>query len=160
MFLGMAFVGLIFVLSLYASGNAGGEPTLFASLFLALGPVGAVWQYRQMSKGTVKLSPEGLLVRARMGANQTYRWEHIAEVRLSTLAEHGALNRLWARLIGASENAPFVELRLSRSLRVPLVPGQHGTAVSGIPTLMLKKVALYIVDPEGFVEAAQPFLGR
>ena len=160
MLLGIAFVGLAVTLGLYAAGKFDGETTLFISLFLILGPLPAAWQYRQRSKGVVRLGGEGLVVRARMGGNQAYKWEHIAEVRLSTLAEHGALNRLGARMAGLDENEPFVELRLNRSLRVPLLPGQFGTAVVGIPSLAFKTVALYVTDPEGLVRAAQPFFGR
>jgi len=160
MFLGLTIGGLAVILGLFAGGKVEGEPTLFATLFLILAPAAAVWNFRQMTKGVAKLDPEGLVVRARGGGNQAYKWTDISEVRLSTFAERGTLNQLWARFMGIDENEPFVELKLRRSLRLPLLPGRSGTAILGVPSLVAKTVTLYVTEPEEFVRIAQGFVRR
>jgi hypothetical protein len=154
----MALVGLVVTLGLYALGKIDRFDALLFSLFFVA--IGTLWVrgFRELGKGTVELTHEGILVRGSGGRAQDFGWKDIAEVRVSSPSGRWSVDRLWTRVDGAGEDAPFVEVKLKRS-RLPIVLDRYGT-LWGIPGLGPKTLRLYVTDPEGLVRAAQPFLAR
>jgi len=111
-----------------------------------------------MGRGVVEISADRLIVRSASGRRrQTHTWTDIAEIRLNTLRQIDALERIWAAITRVDADLPLVELRLRRGVRLNPLSGEIGSVKFGIPGL-LKSVRIYVTDPEGLVWAAQPYL--
>jgi hypothetical protein len=158
LFLGAAVLGPVLTLALLLAGVV--DRTLFEAVLITcvlVLPV-VVWSIRSMQGGTIELRPDCVLVRS-TGSTARYRWEHIAEFRVGTLADTGRSNGWWLRLIGADPAYPIVFMRLTKSahFNVGLFKDQLDTRDMGIPT-GLKIIPLFVESPETVVHLAQPYL--
>ncbi len=146
------------ILGLFAAGKTPWD-TVWGIIILLLGlSVVFTWSIDRMHQGIAELTPTQLVVQTR-GGRDAYRWEHIADVRVVTIAESGPLEGFFARMSGVDPNRPVVLLRLRRSLRIGIW-SRTGTDVVGPPSLVLKKARLFLDNPEGFVQEAQRYLTK
>ena len=119
----------------------------------------AVWLYPVLNSGVAVLDASHLIVKRRI-RTEVYRWEHVAQVRVTTLRERGEPGLLVVAIFGFDPDEPFVEVQLTRSIREGISPTKSGTDVLGLPTLIKKRTHVYVKDPEGFVREAQQCLAR
>ncbi len=128
-------------------------------LFLGIFPIAFAWGMWRFSRGTAVLNSVSLNVITRGGVRR-YRWRDISELRLKTVASSDASFRIWARMIGVPTDRQLIEIRLKRSIKLALLPGKvdAGTDTFGIPSLFVRMTRLFVVDPEGFLRAADPLM--
>ncbi len=143
--------------ALFAVGRVPGDAALVMAAVGLIMPIVVMLNIALLGRGTAELHPDRLLVRSR-GGNASYRWDHVADVRIATFEESPAPIRLLLRLMGVNLRQPFVKLRLSRSLRAGLFRTQVGTDVIGPPTVFVRSASVYVADPPAFVEEAKRFV--
>jgi hypothetical protein len=152
-------IALAFLLALLVAGEMHWESAAITAPGLVLMAFLHAWSAPLMSKGVARLDAERILVKTR-ASKHVYRWAHVADVRLTTLAEYARGGTTWAWIAGADPNEPLVEIHLERSHRVGLWPLHYGTDVIGLPTVVVRRIPLFVDDPKGFVEHAQRYLAR
>jgi len=153
-----ALPGLTVVVVAFATGWLSGEGTVGVALTVILLTAAYLWGFQAMGRGVVEISPDRLIVRSRSGRRrQIHTWTDIAEIRLNTMRQIGAPDRIFAAIARVDADLPFVEVRLKRRLRVNPLFGQIGSFKFGTPGL-LKSVRIYVRDPDGLVRAAQSYL--
>jgi hypothetical protein len=155
--LSMGVLVLVSTLGLWLAGLVEGrllQAVLFTS---ALFPVMA-WSIRSMQGGTIEVRPDYLQIRS-PGTTARYRWEHIAEFRVATLADTGKWARWMAGLTGTDATHPIVLMRLRKSahFNVGLFKNELDTRDIGIPT-GARVIPLFVESPETVVELATPYL--
>jgi len=152
-------VGPAIVLALFARNVVPEETAFGGSILLFVMQVAFALNLWLMQLGVAKLTDSRLVIRTRAGRH-LYKWTDVADMRLKKLADLHATTRIWAAISGSDKERPFVEIKLRRSLRVGLLPGQFGTEIIGFPSFLFKTARLYLADPEAFIQAANPYLQR
>ena len=150
---------LLVNLILFATSVVDAETALELGLFLTLAPAAAIWNVQQYGRGSASLESSELLVRTR-GSTRRYPWADIADVRLTSFRERGAVVPMWTRIVRWSETKPFVELRLKRPTRVGLWPGRYGTRLFGVPLIGGTRISLFLADAVSFVQTAKSYLPK
>jgi len=152
-----ALFGLALLVVAFATGWLSGERAVWVALTVILLTAGYLLGFQAMGRGVVELSADRLIVRSRSGRRrQVHAWADIAEVRLNTMRQIGAPERILAAITRV-EDLPFIELRLRRGARANPLFGQIGSLRFGMPGPM-KSIRIYVQDPEGLVRAAQSYL--
>ncbi len=155
-FLAIAFAGEALNLVLFISGIQAQGAAIGVGIFLLI-VLGIGVLNGRPEEGVVILNDDRLEVRT--GASrQLYRWIDIRGLQVRRYRDLNPLARTWAMISRTPADYRVVEVRLGRSLRLNVVPGQSGTDIIGIPSLFAKSTRLYVHDPDGFVRAAEPFL--
>lgn len=139
--------GLATVWVLVIIGSTDVEAGILSSIVALVLSFGFVRYLRGLSRGCVKLTPDGLLVDTHAG-KQIYNWVHISGAEIEGRRRPHS---------GGSSDA-IVRIALSRSSRLGLLPRRQGTDVLGIPTLLVRSVRLRLEDPERFVSEVRAAL--
>ena len=153
-----ALLGLAVVLVIFATGWLSGENALWVALAVVLLTAVYLLGFQASGRGVVELSADRLIVRSRSGRRrQIHAWTDIAEIRLITMRQIGAPQRVFAAITRVDADLPLIELRLKRWVRSNPLFGGIGSLKFGIPAPM-KSIRMYVRDPEGLVRVAQSYL--
>lgn len=99
--------------------------------------------------GFIRLSNDGMTIHTAIG-KRMYRWQHIAGVELDEPSRPPV----------DSPRVGRVKFTLNRSERLSLVPGRAGTAVRGIPSVLLKNVLVSVEEPDRLLAAVHQIRRR
>ncbi len=157
-FLAIAAVGEALNFGLFAVGIQSQGAAIGVGVFLLI-LLGIGVLNGRGEEGVVILSDECLEVRTRR-SKQSYSWQHIEGLAVKRFSELNPAARVWALIARIPGDYRIVQVRLRRSLRLNLVPGQFGTDIIGMPSLFAKTSRLYVADPDGLVNVASGFLDR
>jgi len=127
------------------------------ALWLGFAPllfIAALWGMKRTTTGVAEFYSTHLVVVTGAGKH-VYRWDDIADVQLTTLADDSAANRLFVSMMGVDTDEPFVKLRLRRWLRLAFRSDDRGTDIDGIAAPWPKTMRYYVEDPHGFVAEAR-----
>ena len=136
------------------------ESALYAALLLPAISLSFVVFYWRVSRGVIEITDERLELRA-LGHRQSVRWLDIVRAEVRTISQMSIDDRIAATIAGAHQDRRFVEIRLRRPIRDPLLPWDiAGPDAKGPPSLPWKMIRMYVTDPEGLVEAVAQQLQR
>jgi hypothetical protein len=116
----------------------------------------AVWRFSRYFRGEAEIRSEGIVVRA-AGRTVRLHWQHIRSLDVTTFRQTRGTDAVFAALMYAGIDEPFVRVKLRRSLRVDTFAGLSGPEVAGLPT-GIRQYRIWVTDPETFVTLAQPYL--
>jgi catechol 2,3-dioxygenase-like lactoylglutathione lyase family enzyme len=151
----VGIAGTLTGLALYSFGSIGSDTLAYYLVGFGIGPVPfLVGQWLQGSRAVIIVGPDGIHYRS-IFPSLVFAWKHIVSVGQGVTGPDTRLQR-W--LAGGERR--YVEVKLSHSPRTPIWGNQRRTDAFGIPGLAGKVHRFHLRDPDGFLRAAERFLGQ